>query len=168
MANNHIEHCYLCNSVADRVQERRESVWLKRTVMIDDEFYRCPACGETWYDGFMAEEHERRAAAAIRNEDGLLNPDEVRAIRLKYGLTQASLETLIGSGEKTVVRWERGTVAQNATADTLLRVLRDHPEVVAQLAEERGVRVKLPKAPADPVGASTEEEPAVEEVRHAA
>jgi len=36
-----------------------------------------------------------------------------------------------------VVRWERGTIFQNRTADTLLRVLRDHPEVVAELTRER-------------------------------
>ena len=63
-----------------------------------------------------------------------------------YRLSQASLEKLIRSGEKTVVRWERGRVAQNATADTLLRILRDHPEVVAKLAEQRGVKVTLPEA----------------------
>lgn len=144
MGDEQVEYCYLCNNVAHRVNERREAVWLKRKVTIDDEFYRCSSCGETYYDGFMAEEHDRRAAAAVRAEDGLLQPEEVRAVRMRYGLSQAGLETLIGSGEKTVVRWERGTVAQNATADTLLRVLRDHPEVVARLAEERGVRVRLP------------------------
>lgn len=162
MADVHVEHCYLCNNVAHRVQERREAVWLKRKIMIDDEFYRCSSCGEMFYDGFMAEEHDRRAAAAIRREDGLLEPDEVRAIRTRYGLSQAGLETLIGSGEKTVVRWEKGSVAQNATADTLLRVLRDHPEVVAKLAEERGVRVRLPKPPAQ------ESAPEPEDMRPAA
>ena len=45
-----------------------------------------------------------------------------------------------------MVRWEKGSVAQNATADTLLRILRDHPEVVAKLAEERGVKLALPQS----------------------
>jgi HTH-type transcriptional regulator/antitoxin MqsA len=173
MADEHVELCYLCNNIAIRTQERREAQWGTRRVLIDDEFYRCSSCGETFYDGFMAQEHERRAAAAIRAEDGLLQPDEVRAIRAAYGLTQAGLETLIGSGEKTVVRWENGSVAQNATADTLLRVLRDHPAVVARLAEERGLKVKLPKNPGEP-SASRAADPAAsdaaraEDVRHAA
>jgi putative zinc finger/helix-turn-helix YgiT family protein len=173
MADEHIEYCYLCNNVAHRVQERREAVWLKRRVMIDDELYQCSSCGERYYDGFMAQEHDRRVAAAIRAEDGLLSPDEVRVVRMKYGLTQAGLETLIGSGEKTVVRWEKGSVAQTATADTLLRVLRDHPEVVARLAEERGVKLRRPNtAPAPATSASAvavpEEQSPPEEVRHAA
>ncbi len=74
-------------------------------------------------------------------------PDAIVALREKYGLTQAGLERLIGAGEKTVVRWERGTVAQNQTADTLLRVLDAHPDVVAQLAKERGVELRK-RAPA--------------------
>jgi HTH-type transcriptional regulator/antitoxin MqsA len=116
-----------------------------RPVSFEDEFYRCDRCGETFYVGKMAEESFQRAAAAVRREDGLLEPDEIRAIRAMYGLSQASLERLIHSGEKTVVRWERGSVAQNATADTLLRVLRDHPEVVKRLASQRGVKVVLPE-----------------------
>jgi len=116
-----------------------------RRVTIDDEFYRCPECGETFTVGAMGDETLRRAAAAVRREDGLLAPEEIRELRAMYGLTQANLEKMINAGEKTVVRWERGSVAQNATADTLLRVLRDHPEVVAKLAEQRQVPVVLPE-----------------------
>ena len=156
--------CYLCNNVARVTREHRETVWGARRVMVDDEFYRCEHCGEEFYRFDMAEEHSRRTAAAIRAEDGLLQPDEVRLIRMRYGMSQAGLEKLIGSGEKTVVRWEKGSVAQNATADTLLRVLRDHPEVVEKLAEERGVRVRLPKS----TSAESATEAEVEDMRPAA
>jgi HTH-type transcriptional regulator / antitoxin MqsA len=110
-----------------------------RTVTYLDRFYRCGGCEETFYSREMAGESFRRAAAVIRAEDGLLAPDEIIALRKKYGLTQAQLERLIGAGEKTVVRWERGSVAQNKTADTLLRVLLDHPEVVAGLKRKNGL-----------------------------
>jgi putative zinc finger/helix-turn-helix YgiT family protein len=91
----------------------------------------------------MLRESFLRAAAVIRAEDGLLAPDDIVGLRKKYGLTQAQLERLIGAGAKTVVRWERGRVAQNKTADTLLRVLLDHPEVVTELKRKNG----LAKAP---------------------
>jgi HTH-type transcriptional regulator / antitoxin MqsA len=137
--------CYLCESPAYLVTGRRKTRTGSRPVSFEDEFYKCSNCGEKFYDFEMADESFRRAAAAVRRVEGLLAPDEIREIRAMYGLTQASLERLIGSGEKTVVRWERGSVAQNATADTLLRVLRDHPEVVAKLAEQRQVPVVLPE-----------------------
>ena len=137
--------CYMCGGQADLVTGRRKTRMGSRPVSFEDEFYKCSNCGEKFYDFEMADESFRRAAAAVRRVEGLLAPDEIRELRAMYGLTQAALEKLINSGEKTVVRWERGTVAQNATADTLLRVLRDHPEVVAKLAEQRGVPVVLPE-----------------------
>jgi HTH-type transcriptional regulator/antitoxin MqsA len=131
--------CGICGGEATLVHEPHTLSMGTRVVTIDDEFIRCARCGETYYIDGMEDVTLRRATAKIRAEDGLLAPDDIVALRGKYGLTQADLEQLIGSGEKTVVRWERGNVVQNKTADTLLRVLGDHPEVVAQLAAERGV-----------------------------
>jgi HTH-type transcriptional regulator / antitoxin MqsA len=165
------ETCYLCQGPALFTRERREVSAGSRRVMIDDEFYRCSNCGEMFYSGGMADESFRRGAAAVREQEGLLQPDEIRAIRSSYGLTQAGLETLIGAGEKTVTRWEHGTVAQNATADTLLRVLRDHPEVAARLAAERGVKMRLPET--EPAASTSGDQATTsdlsrEDVRHAA
>jgi HTH-type transcriptional regulator/antitoxin MqsA len=166
------ERCWLCGAPAVLVTEPHRLPMAARDVVIEDQFYRCTECGEEFYNGGMMDESLKKATSAIQVEDGFLRPAEIRALRSSYGLTQAGLEKLIGSGEKTVVRWEKGTVSQNATADTLLRVLRDHPEVVARLAEERGVRVKLPKAAAPENAAAADEVPTVdadrEDVRHAA
>lgn len=139
--------CYLCGGESRWTCEVRPVPIGFRTAVIEDDFYRCSACGEIEYLGDMADETSRRAVVVIRAEDGLLGPDDILALREKYGLTQAGLERLIGAGEKTVVRWERGTVAQNQTADTLLRVLDGHPDVVARLAQERGVALRK-RAPA--------------------
>lgn len=137
--------CYLCQSDSPLTREVRPVTIQTRTVRVEDVFYRCAQCGEEVYLGSMGDETSRKATALIRAEDGLLAPDDIVALREKYGLSQAGLEQLIGAGEKTVVRWEKGTVVQNKTADTLLRVLGDHPDVVAQLAAERGVRLRARK-----------------------
>ena len=75
----------------------------------------------------------RRAVDQYKRDNGLLSGDEVRELRQALGLSQAKFEKLIGAGPKTVVRWERGSVFQNRTADTLMRVVRDFPEVAAYL-----------------------------------
>lgn len=144
-----METCFNCGGQARFVREPREVTTATHKVTVEDEFYRCDTCGETFYLGGMADESFRRAAAAIRAQDGLLLPEEIVALRKRYGLSQAALERLIGSGPKTVVRWERGTVHQTKTADTLLRVLLAHPEVAAELARERGVELALPPAAED-------------------
>lgn len=134
--------CFQCGAPTAIVEEPHTRHLGRRRVTFVDRFHRCPDCGETFYTGEMADESIRRASAAIRAKSGLLAPDEILAIRRTYGLTQAQMERLIGAGKKTVVRWERGTIPQSRTADTLLRVLRDHPDAVARLAEERGIRLK--------------------------
>lgn len=131
------ETCPICGGPATLVEEPQTMNMAGRTVTYLDRFYRCGACEATFYSREMAGESFRRAAAVIRAEEGFLAPDEIIGLRKKYGLTQAQLERLIGAGEKTVVRWERGSVARNKTADTLLRVLTDHPEVVAALKRQK-------------------------------
>jgi HTH-type transcriptional regulator/antitoxin MqsA len=132
--------CSICGGHAVLVEELRTLKMGVRPVTFMDWLYRCERCGEGFFTfGEMLDDSFRRATAVIRAEDGLLAPDEIVALRKKYGLTQAQLERLIGAGEKTVVRWERGTVAQNKTADTLLRVLLEHPDVVAALKQQRGL-----------------------------
>lgn len=138
--------CFQCGVPATVVEEPHTRSMSGREVTFVDRFYRCGGCGETFYTGGMADDSLRRATAVLRAEDGLLAPDEIAALRRRYGLTQASMERLIRAGPKTVVRWERGTIPQSRTTDTLLRVLRDHPEAVARLAEERGVRLKSARA----------------------
>lgn len=142
--------CYLCGGESRRTHKVRPVAIGSRTAVIEDDYYYCPTCDEIEYLGGMMDTSLRRAAAVVRAEDGLLGPDDIVALREKYGMTQADLERLIGAGEKTVVRWERGTVAQNKTADTLLRILGGHPEVVAQLAAERGVALRKRKRAAPP------------------
>ncbi len=154
------EMCGICGGTATLVEEPHTMSMAGRPVTYEDQFYRCGQCGEAYYNGMMAAESFRRAAAVIRAEDGLLGPGDIVALRAKYGLSQAALEQLIGAGEKTVVRWEKGTVAQNKTADTLLRVLTDHPAVVAQLADERGVVMRKAKRAAQPRASAKKAAPA--------
>lgn len=131
--------CPLCGGPANLVDEPHAMRMGDRPVTFVDRFYRCGQCCEEYFNGEMMDDSLRRATTVIRAEDGLLAPDEIVGLRKKYGLTQAQLERLIGAGPKTVVRWERGTVSQNKTADTLLRVLLEHPEVVAGLKRQHGI-----------------------------
>ena len=113
-----------------------------RTVTVEAEFMHCPSCGEVFYRPGQMQTMQRAAVDILRREEGLLAPSEIEALRAQYGLSQTAFEQLIHAGPKTVTRWERGTVAPNGTADTLLRILRDRPDVVDQLARERGVVVR--------------------------
>lgn len=107
-----------------------------RKTSVEVEGYRCAACGEVYYTPDQADAAQRLAASVLRKEEGLLPPEEIRAIRKRLALTQVELERLLGVGPKTVVRWERGTVFQSASVDRLLRVVAELPEAARILTRQ--------------------------------
>ncbi len=137
--------CSLCGGKASLVREEGEVRIGRRLAVLEEEFVRCLECEEEYTTPEQMEQTQRRAVEQIRQREGLLVPSEIRATRAKYSLTQSELETLLGVGPKTVVRWEAGTVFQNAATDTLLRLIDSEPVVVRRLAEWRGVDVTVPE-----------------------
>jgi HTH-type transcriptional regulator/antitoxin MqsA len=99
-----------------------------------DHFSRCRACRGTFYAPGELDATLLQASEAIRREEGLLFPENIRKIRERLGLTQSAFEKLLGVGPKTVVRWEKGTVFQNRSTDSLLRLVDALPECGLLLA----------------------------------
>ena len=104
--------------------------------VIEDDQTSCDSCGAISYVGEQISRHELAVAAKIREMDGLLSADDLRRIRLKYALRQTDLEAMLSVGPKTWTRWERGKVPQSKAADTLIRVLAEHPDVARALMEQ--------------------------------
>ena len=144
------ESCHDCGGISVLAREPRNVLSGDRSVEVEAEFMRCTSCGEIYFRPGQMQAMQQAAVDILRREEGLLSPGEIEAIRAKYGLSQAAFEQLIHAGPKTVTRWERGSVAPNGTADTLLRILRDRPDVVDHLARERGVLVRVDPATRPP------------------
>lgn len=109
------------------------------TVEVEQEELRCNRCGETRVSLDSAERAEERVGALVRDRLGLLHPGEIRELRDGLGLTQADLESQLGLGSKTVVRWESGRVIQNKATDNLLRLIQRDPTALAFLSGLQGV-----------------------------
>jgi len=144
------ETCHDCGGISVLIREPRNVFSGDRSVEVEAEFMRCTSCGEVYFRPGQMQAMQQAAVDILRREEGLLAPGDIEAIRAQYGLSQAAFEQLIHAGPKTVTRWERGSVAPNGTADTLLRILRDRPDVVDQLARERGVLVRIDSASRTP------------------
>lgn len=138
--------CHDCGEPAVLEQGPQSVPLGDHTVTVQAEYMRCSGCGEVFYLPGQMQTMQLAAVDILRREEGFLAPGEIEAIRAQYGLSQAAFEQLIHAGPKTVTRWERGSVAPNGTADTLLRILRDEPGVVERLARERGVLVRIDPA----------------------
>lgn len=133
--------CPMCEGTAAPVREEREIRLGRRRTRAVHEFFRCQRCGEEFFLPGQMDAVLRRAADQIRHEEGLLGPDQIRAIRERYRISQAEFERLLGTGPKTVTRWERGTVVQNRATDSLLRLVAEDPENAAKLARWHGVQL---------------------------
>lgn len=136
------EPCPICAAPAQLVREVRDVVIKNRSARVLEEFWRCDECDEEYMTPEQMRAAQDRAVRAIREAEGLLQADEIRALRESYGLSQRAFEQLLGVGPKTVVRWENGTVFQSRAVDTLLRVLRHAPDALRALAGERGVELE--------------------------
>ena len=117
--------CPVCGTTrVSPVREPRQVAADDGTVLtFDDELSRCEECRAEFYTHAQSLAASRARAAVLRAHEGLLTPQEIRVIREQLGYTQAQLEHALGTGPKTVVRWEKGTVRQSRMADQFLRAL---------------------------------------------
>lgn len=139
-----MDDCPVCEGRLEPVSEVREVRIGRRTARVPDEFFRCVACEQAFYAPGQMDSTLRRASQAIRRQEGLMAPQEIRDVRMRLGLTQHAFEKLLGVGPKTVVRWERGTVFQNRSTDSLLRVIDAVPDSAQFLARLKGVTLPDP------------------------
>jgi HTH-type transcriptional regulator / antitoxin MqsA len=94
--------------------------------------WRCGACGEVEFD----RESARRYAAAgdalvLRARE--IERTEIRRIRRKLGLSQASAARLTGGGHNAFSRYERGRAVPLPAIVNLFKLLDKHPELLKEL-----------------------------------
>lgn len=85
---------------------------------------KCAECGELISVPEYDRLNEKEFLGKYRELCGLLQPEEIKATREKYGLSQANFAKLLGMGEKTITRYENGSV-QDEAHDTLIRAAQD-------------------------------------------
>ena len=77
-----------------------------------------------------------RALAALRKmveEDLVLPPNRIQAIRRKLGLSQREASELIGGGPRSFQKYESGEVEASIPMSNLLRLLENDPARVEEL-----------------------------------
>lgn len=80
----------------------------------------CTACGsvrgDSLFDALL-----QRAYEAYRRRHNVLSPVEIRGIREKYGFSQVLFAKILGIGEATLQRYERGALPSVSLNGLLLR-----------------------------------------------
>ncbi len=63
-----------------------------------------------------------------------VEPNEIVAARVKSGLTQAQFAVALNISPRTLQQWEQGRRQPSGAAETLLKIVARHPEVLRELA----------------------------------
>lgn len=95
----------------------------------------CAECGALVSIPEYEHSNDKEFFGKYRQECGLLQPEDIKQIREKYKLSQANFAKLLGMGEKTITRYENGSV-QDEAHDTLIRAAQNI-KFVKQLYELR-------------------------------
>lgn len=93
---------------------------------------RCTNCGE----GILDDPANERITQALRDQIGLLSPEQIRHNREALGLTQEQLAASLGIAAATISRWESGNQIQQRAMDRLLRLYFAHANVRQSLSDE--------------------------------
>jgi putative zinc finger/helix-turn-helix YgiT family protein len=128
--------CPYCETQREiEVVEKTEKVDVRgEPIEVVSRHYHCPVCKEDFEDPQKGFGFIEKAYAEYRRRHGLTPPQEIKAFRKRYGLTQGELNKLLGWGPVTLSRYENGAL-QDEVHDKMLR-LAMNPENLMRLIEE--------------------------------
>jgi len=112
---------------------------------------RCEECGDEFYNLGEQDDHLALAYREYRKKHSMVQPEEIRDFRSRYGLTQQELSRLLGCGGATISRYENGALQDLAhdkvlrlamDPENLLRLIQDNPSAI-QDEKRRELEIRL-------------------------
>ena len=99
------------------------------------EYFKCKECGSEFEDPQSTYDPLETAYREYRVRHDLIQPEEIKQFRERFGLTQLELSNLLGWGGATLSRYENGAL-QDEAHNTMLS-LAMQPENLLDLIEEK-------------------------------
>lgn len=103
-------------------------------IEVDAQVLVCVECGEEFYFEELDNATLIKAYNEYRRKHKLLFPEEIKKIREQYGLSQRSFAKLLNWGDKTICRYENGSI-QDKAHNSLLLFLREPENMRTYLTE---------------------------------
>lgn len=101
----------------------------------------CNCCGKDLWDEELDAQNLLDAFAEYRKKHKLMQPEDIRATREKYGLSQTAFARVLGFGDKTITRYENGSIA-DAAQNNLIYLVRQ-PSDFANLLEKNKDKISV-------------------------
>lgn len=137
------KYCDECGKeVETKIITKRETYDVCGEVIeVDAQVLVCADCGEEFYSEELDNATLVSAYNEYRRRHKLLLPEEIKKIREQYGLSQRSFAKILNWGDKTICRYENGSI-QDKAHNSLLLFLRE-PENMRIYLTENEVSLNL-------------------------
>lgn len=114
--------CPVCEAEREiKIGLKKETLAINNELMeIEARVEYCATCKEFFADVEAEEKNIQKAYRAYRQTHDLLQPEEIREIRERYGISQRAFSRLLGWGEITLHRYESGALQDEAHNNELL------------------------------------------------
>lgn len=134
------KYCDVCGrEVETKIITKRETYDVcGEAIEVDAQVLVCADCGEEFYSEELDNATLVSAYNEYRRKHKLLLPEEIKKIREKYGLSQRSFAKLLNWGDKTICRYENGSV-QDKAHNSLLLFLREPENMRTYITENEVV-----------------------------
>ena len=130
------KYCEECGrEVTAKIITKRETYEVcGKIIEVDAQILVCADCGEEFYCEELDNATLINAYNEYRRKHKLLYPEEIKKIREQYGLSQRSFAKLLNWGDKTICRYENGSI-QDKAHNSLLLFLRNPENMRTYLTE---------------------------------
>jgi len=120
---NPLISCPVCGGPLVAQVQKVPFTYKGKTLELDQSGQFCQTCQE----GFLTPSESRLNDSALRafhnGVDGLLTPDQIKAVRKSLHLTQAEASRIFGGGPMAFSKYERGEITHSRALDIVLRLL---------------------------------------------
>lgn len=124
------KYCDSCQKTVEaKIIERCSNYTFKGEKLEIDERVLVCDCGQELYDEALDSETMRTITNLYEERIGL-SLKEIKSIRTQYGLSMELFSRILGWSKATIVRYETGKFIPDSSHMTVLRRLKEHPEVI--------------------------------------
>ena len=131
-----MNYCPKCHKkVETKIEKLKETYRINgEDIEVLADVLLCCECGEKLFDEELDDDTLLKAYNEYRIRHKLLFPEDIKDIREQYGLSQRSFGKLLNWGDKTIHRYENGSL-QDKAHNSLLTLLKDPNNMKTYLNE---------------------------------
>lgn len=140
--NNYL-YCLRCGEEREiEIREEKESYPVRNEqTEITAKVTYCKHCGEQIWNEEIDDNNLKDAFKQYRIVHGILQPEDIKKIREKYSLSQTAFAKILGFGEKTITRYESGSI-QDAAQNNLME-LANYPDNFELLITKNAAQISV-------------------------